>query len=109
MVIAAMGASGSAAYFAGGHSKSVPADSPHVVVEVTGLHCPIQCGLRISKSLKSIPYVTYESVTANPKTGIVTFSVSDPALIDEEEIRRAIEGAGFGVRSIHLPSASAGQ
>jgi len=80
-------------------SSAVDPNAPRVVVEVTGLHCPIQCGLRVAASLERLPFVRPGSVTANPKTGIVTFAVTSAEAVDEEQVRAAIERAGFGVRA----------
>lgn len=84
----------------------VDPNAPRVVVEVSGMHCPIQCGLRVASSLKQLPFVLPDSVTANPKTGIVTFAATSAEAVDQDQVRRAIEKAGFGVRSIQMPSTS---
>jgi len=44
-------------------------NAPRVVVEVSGMHCPIQCGLRVSAALERLPFVLPGTVTANPETG----------------------------------------
>lgn len=78
----------------------VDPDGPLVVVEVKGMHCPIQCGLRVTSALESLPWVVKGSVTTNPKTGIVTFAVSDGDAVNESEVRRVVERAGFGVVAV---------
>ena len=85
----------------------VDPNAPRVVAEVTGMHCPIQCGPRVAASLEKLPFVLPGSVTANPKTGVVTFAVTSADAVDRDEIRQAIEKAGFGVRAVktHLPTA----
>jgi len=85
-------------------SNEVDPNAPRVVVDVAGLHCPIQCGLRVAASLERLPFVLPGSVTANPKTGIVTFAVTSAEAVDEEQVREAIERAGFGVRVIKTPT-----
>ena len=80
-----------------GPTKHVDPNAPRVVVEVTGMHCPIQCGLRVAAALEGLSFVLPDSVTANPKTGIVTFAATSAEAVDEQQIKRAIEKAGFGV------------
>ena len=81
----------------------IDANAPRVVVEVIGMHCTIQCGLKIAAALETLPGVIPGSTTANPKTGIVTFAVSSADAVTVEEIERAIATAGFGVQSVRLP------
>ena len=76
-------------------------------MEVSGIHCPIQCGLRVAKSLEKLPFVLPGSVTAKPKTGVVTFAVTSAEAVDQARVRQAINHAGFGVRSVRIPSTSA--
>jgi hypothetical protein len=83
----------------------VDPNAPRVVVEVSGMHCPIQCGLRVSASLEKLPFVIPGSVTANPKTGVVIFAATSAAAVDEDQIRQAIGKAGFGFRSVRTPEA----
>ena len=78
--------------------------APTVVAEVSGMHCPIQCGLRGASALETLPFVLPGSVTANPKTGVVTFAVTSADAVDRDEIRQAIEKAGFGVRAVKTPA-----
>ena len=80
-------------------------NAPRVVAEVSGMHCPIQCGLRVSAALERLPFVLPGTVTANPKTGVVTFAVTGGEAVAEDQIRLAIEKAGFGVRSVKTPDA----
>ena len=84
-------------------TSQVDPNAPRVVMEVSGMHCPLQCGLRVASSLEKLPFVLPGSVTANPKTGIVTFALTSAEVVDQDQIRRAIEKAGFGVRSVELP------
>lgn len=86
-------------------TNSVDPNAPRVVVEVSGMHCPIQCGLRVASALEKLPFVRPGSVTANPKTGVVTFAATSAEAVDQDQIRRAIEKAGFGVRSVEAPDA----
>ena len=51
-------------------------------------------------ALETLAWVTEGSVTADPKAGVVTFTVSDGEAVDEAEIRRVIAGAGFGVGTV---------
>lgn len=80
-------------------------NAPRAVLEVEGMHCPIQCGLRVTGALEQLPFVFPGSVTASPQTGIVTFAVADGHAVDVESTRRAIDGAGFRCRSVKLPAA----
>ena len=75
-------------------------DAPRVVMEVGGMHCPIQCGLRVASALEPLPWVVPGSVTANPKTGVVTFAVTSVDAVQEAEVRRVIERAGFRFKSV---------
>ena len=85
-------------------TNHVDPNAPRVVVEVSGMHCPIQCGLRVASSLEKLPFVQPGSVTANPKTGVVAFAATSAEAVDEQLIRRAIEKAGFGVRAVRIPT-----
>ncbi len=87
-------------------TNHVDPNAPRVVAEVSGMHCPIQCGLRVASALEKLPFVLPGSVTANPKTGVVTFAVTSAEDVDQDQIRRAIEKAGFGVRSVKTPTAA---
>jgi|GEM_PF-3563326 len=78
-------------------------NAPRVVAEVIGMHCPIQCGLRVASALEKLPFVLPGSVTANPRTGVVTFAVTSADTANEARTRGAIEKAGFGVRSVKMP------
>ena len=84
-------------------TNHVDPNAPRVVVEVSGMHCPIQCGLRVAAALEKLPFVLPGSVTANPKTGVVTFAATSAEDVDEQQIRWAVEKAGFGVRSVKMP------
>ncbi len=87
-------------------TSRVDPNAPRVVAEVSGMHCPIQCGLRVSSAVGKLPFVIPDSVTANPKTGVVTFAVTSADAVDQDQVRRAIEKAGFGVRSVKMPTAA---
>jgi copper chaperone CopZ len=78
-----------------------PQDGPRVEVDVEGMHCPIQCGMKVAAALETLPWVVPGSITANPKTGRVTFAVTSREAVDAGEVRRVIERAGFYVSSIH--------
>jgi hypothetical protein len=75
--------------------------APRVDLEVTGMHCPLQCGLRVASALETLPWVLPRSVQPNLKTGSVTVAVTDLDAVDEQELRRVIELAGFGFRAVH--------
>ncbi len=87
-------------------TSGVDPNAPRVVAEVTGMHCPIQCGLRVQAALEKLPFVLSGSVTANPKTGVVTFAATSAEAVDVDHVRRAIERSGFGVRSVRMLSPS---
>lgn len=75
--------------------REVQPTGPRVGMDVRGMHCPIQCGLRAANALESLPWVVKGSTEADPKRGYVTFAVTDPAAVDPEAARRAIRQAGF--------------
>ena len=77
--------------------------APRAVVEVSGMHCPVQCGMKVAAALETLPGVIPGTVTANPKTGIVTFGVSQTDRLTREDIERVIAEAGFAVKSVRLP------
>jgi hypothetical protein len=83
----------------------VDPNAPRVVAEMRGMHCPIQCGLRVASALETLPWVVPGSVTANPTTGVVTFAVTSAGAVAEADVRRVIERAGFRVISVTLPTA----
>lgn len=82
--------------------EPVDPNARQVVVEVTGMHCPIQCGLRVAAALEKLPFVLPRSVTANPRTGIVTFAATSENAVDRDLVARTIERTGFGVRSVTI-------
>lgn len=84
--------------------EPVDPSASQVVVEVIGMHCPIQCGLRVAKALETLPFVLPDSVTANPRTGIVTFVVTSAEVVDRDRVVRVIEQTGFTVRSVTIPN-----
>ncbi len=85
-------------------TSDVDPNAPRVIAEVSGMHCPIQCGPRVASALEKLPFVLPGSVTANLKSGVVTFAVTSAEAVDQDQIRRAIEKAGFGVRSVKMPT-----
>ena len=85
-------------------TNHIDPNAPRVVVEVSGMHCPIQCGLRVLSALEQLPFVLPGTVTANPKTGVITFAATSAEAVDQDQIRRAIENAGFGVRAVKTPA-----
>ena len=78
----------------------VDPNAPYFVMEVEGMHCPLQCGLRMASALETIKWVIPESVTTNPKTGVVSFAVTSADAVNEDEIRQVVEQAGFGFKSL---------
>ena len=84
-------------------TSEVDPNAPRVTAIVSGMHCPIQCGLRVGKSLERLAFVVPGSATADPRTGIVTFAVTSPKTVDQDRIPRAIERAGFGVLEVKIP------
>jgi hypothetical protein len=86
-------------------TNRVEPNAPRVVVTVDGMHCAIQCGLRVESALETLPWVAPDSITVNTKDGIVTFAVTDPESVRENDVRRVIERAGFRVNSVALPAA----
>jgi hypothetical protein len=86
--------------------KHVDPNAPRVVMEVSGMHCPIQCGLRVSSALETLPWVVPESVTANTKTGQVTFAVTNADAVNQEDIRRVIDRTGFRIKTVQIPGTS---
>ncbi|MDB5306480.1 MAG: hypothetical protein JWO38_682 [Gemmataceae bacterium] len=90
-------------------SRDVDPNAPRVVLEVTGMHCPLQCGPRVESNLESLPWVIPGSVTANIRTGEVTFAVTSEEAVSPEEVRRVIKRAGFRVKSIRTPEVASDQ
>ena len=86
-------------------TSEVDPHAPRVTAGVRGMHCPIQCGLRVASALETLPWVVPGSVTADPKAGVVTFAVTSADAFSESEIRRVIERAGFRVISVTTPAA----
>jgi len=60
---------GSLIAFLSGRSHLDPI-APHFVMEVEGMHCPLQCGLRMASALETIKWVIPDTVTTNPKDGL---------------------------------------
>jgi len=54
------------AYFSYTTSHGDP-NAPRVVAEVSGMHCPIQCGLRVASALEQLPFVLPGSVDREPE------------------------------------------
>ena len=106
--LVATAAIGAAVVYLSRPTNHVDPNAPRVVAEVTGMHCPVRCGLRVAASLERLTFVRPGSVTADPKTGIVTFAVAEAGAASEEQVRRAIEQAGFGVGSIKIPAVPLG-
>jgi hypothetical protein len=95
----------SVAYFS--RSKShVDPNAPQFVMEVSGMHCPLQCGLRMASALETLKWVIPDSVAANPKTGVVTFAATSASDVNPEEIRQVVEKAGFGFKSLNRQEVS---
>jgi len=90
-------------------TNDIDPNAPRVVVDVSGMHCPIQCGLRVTSSLEKLPFVLLGSVTANPRTGVVTFATTSVEAVDQDQVRRSIENAGFVVLGVKLPVTSSGE
>jgi hypothetical protein len=90
---------GSVIVYLSGRSHVDP-NAQHFVMEVEGMHCPLQCGLRMASALETIRWVIPESVTTNPKTGVVSFAVTSADAVNEDEIHHVVEQAGFGFKSL---------
>jgi hypothetical protein len=82
-------------------TSHVDPNAPQFVMEVSGMHCPLQCGLRMASALGTLKWVIPDSVTANPNTGVVTFAATSADEVNLEEIRQVIEKAGFGLKSLN--------
>ncbi len=63
---------------------------------VDGLACPF-CAYGIEKELSSVEGV--ESIEIDIKEGVVIVTMADGVTLDETEARKAVEDAGFDLRS----------
>lgn len=75
---------------------------PAIEVEVGGMHCPVQCGLRVATALERLPWVAKRSVLANPGKERIWLRVTDPASVDPEAIREAVRKSGFRPGSVTI-------
>lgn len=82
----------SLAALAGGATAAPPAYQLHV----DGLACPF-CAYGLEKKLGAINGVT--SLETNVKDGTVTVTMREGVALDEGSARKAVEAAGFSLRS----------
>ncbi len=68
---------------------------------VDGLACPF-CAYGIEKKLSSIEGV--ENIDIDIKEGVVIVTMADGATLDESAARKAVEDAGFDLRSFERGS-----
>jgi len=80
-----------------GETQEAAAESQAVYeVGVDGLACPF-CAYGVEKQLGKIDGV--DSVETGIKAGLVVITMEPGATLDEDDARRAVEAAGFTMRS----------
>ncbi len=72
-------------------------DDPDITIGVDGLVCPF-CGYGASKSLQRLEEV--EAVFVSIDKGTADLKLKKGSTLSEEKIKKTIDDAGFGVRSI---------
>ena len=77
------------------------AEPPAFKLRVDGLACPF-CAYGIEKELSSVEGV--ESIDIDIKEGVVIVTMADGVTLDETVARKAIEDAGFDLRSFERGS-----
>ncbi len=87
--------------------STVNSEEPEVVyaVGVDGLACPF-CSYGIEKQLQKLDGV--ESVETDIKLGQVIIRMLDGMTLEREQVEKAIESAGFGLRSFAPTDTKAG-
>ena len=71
-------------------------------LQATGLTCAM-CSNAINKSLEKLPFIT--SVRSDIKNSSFKISFREGAEMDIDQIRKAVEDAGFGIGSLQLTGA----
>lgn len=74
-------------------------DMSYVKIGINGLHCSA-CTFSVEKSLRRLDFVRVVQMDLNKRSGLVYLKEGVP--IDFEKIAKAVEGAGFSVRSFQL-------
>ena len=67
---------------------------PRYELEVGGLVCPF-CAYAIEKSLGELPGVT--EIETHIRDGVVVLEAADGRSLTEEQVRKAVESAGFSL------------
>ena len=80
------------------------AEFKHYQLRVDGLACPF-CAYGIEKKLSAIEGV--ENLDIDIETGAVMVTMADDTTLDETAARRAVEAAGFSLRSFAEVEATA--
>ncbi len=75
--------------------------SQRIEFPVTGMTCA-SCVRRIEKTLTKVPGVAEASVNLATEKARVDY---DPALVSVDQLRQAVEKAGYGVRDMPMPTA----
>ncbi len=89
---------------AGETQEAVDASETVYEVEVDGLACPF-CAYGIEKQLGKIDGV--DSVETDIKSGLVVITMEPGATLEEDDARRAVEKAGFTMKSFLKKDAEA--
>jgi len=83
---------------------AAPAEAgPRYRLEVKGLTCPF-CAYGIEKSLRALPGVS--EITTHIRDGVVELAAADGQSLTEEQVRKAVERAGFTLRDFARLDAS---
>ncbi len=68
-----------------------------IVLRVDGMSCPF-CAFGLEKRLKAIAAV--DTVVVRVSNGLVLIRTRDGQLLDDRELERAVERAGFSLREV---------
>ena len=85
--------------FLAGPARAQEANGVYTL-QADGLACPF-CAYGIEKQLSAIEGV--ESVETDIKSGTITVTMQDDAILDEDTARKAVEAAGFTMRGLKHP------
>lgn len=79
---------------------SITPASPRAVVKIDGMACPF-CTYNIQRQLEALDGVRQTDVSLKKGEAYVTLSSNNPATA--EQLRRAVESAGFTATEVRIP------
>ncbi|MEF8795235.1 MAG: heavy-metal-associated domain-containing protein [Salinivenus sp.] len=88
-----------------GQSEEGTVDAPDAVVHVDGLACPF-CAYGLEKKLNDLDGIESMEVQVEESRILVAFQKGQRA--SEEDLRTAVEDAGFSAREIEFPKEESG-